>query len=78
LLKGRRPVTSEPLAVMLPAALFRIFYNRQTVLGADEVAAPAQGESRADEVSELPCMVKRRAVPDDMRMDVRTVLSRGS
>jgi len=76
-MKRRRSVPAEHIsAIILALTQPRILYDGVAVLGTDEVADTAQGECGKEEVPEFLRAVQCRAVPDNMRVDVRPFLSR--
>ncbi len=48
----------------------RILHDGQPVLDAQRIVEPTHGPGAAPKVSELPCAVKGRGIPDDMIMNV--------
>ena len=53
--------------------LLRIFYNREPVLGTDQIGELSDSPIASDEIAELVGAVKGRGVPVDMIMNVRFV-----
>jgi hypothetical protein len=57
--KRRRPVLSEPLAVVFAMPRLWVFNYGQAVLGAEKIAAFPQGAARTKKVAPLPFAVER-------------------